>query len=289
MARQGWLALALVLLGTVAQSQAQTRSRAPEEVRKQIVVTMLVTGTVDIERDGSVSGHAVDKVDALPESVVQLVDAAVATWRFDPVMAAGQAVAARNHFSLRVVGNQGDNGDFSLKIAGVSFGKGDDEGIPTRRGRLAPPRYPQGLAQGGIGGTVYLIVRIGRDGSVEDVIARQVNLRVAARPKEMERFRKEFADVCVTKARQWKFDPPKKGEDVAASSWSVRIPVDFYAPDRPQPAYGHWEAYVPGPRVAVPWRDNADDARDPVDAIAAGGVYSDNDTGPRLLTPAGQG
>lgn len=288
MARQGWLALALVLLGTVAQSQAQTRSRAPEEVRKQIVVTMLVTGTVDIERDGSVSGHAVDKAGALPRLVVQLVDKAIAAWRFEPVVAAGQAVAVRNPFSLRVVGNQGDDGDFALTISGVSFGK-DNEGIPTKRGRLAPPRYPAGMARGGIGGTVYLILRIGRDGNVEDVAARQVNLRVAARPAEMERFRNEFADVCVSKARQWKFDPPTQGGDVDAASWSVQVPVDFYAPDRPPPGYGQWEAYVPGPRLAVPWRDNADDARDPVDAIAAGGIYSDNDTGPRLLTPAGQG
>lgn len=279
MARLGWLGMALVLLTGMAHA------RAPEEVRRQVEASMLVTGSVDIERDGSVGGHAFDKAEALPKVLVDLVDQAIRTWRFEPVTADGKAIAARSSFSLRVVGTQTGDGGYSLRIAGVRFGKGnDDDSIPHRRGRLAPPRYPEQAAHRGVGGTVYLALRIGRDGSVEDVIAQQVNLRVAASPKDMEYFRKQFADTCIATARKWRFDPPTQGEAATASSWSVQIPVDFHAPDHPPVSYGRWEAYVPGPRVPVPWRTSADRS-EAVDAIAAGGVYADGDEGPRLLTP----
>jgi hypothetical protein len=283
MTRHGRWAWALLLLALVAQA------KAPEEVLRQVQVSMLVTGSVDIERDGSVSGHAIDKVDALPRGVVDMVDGAIRSWRFEPVTANGQPVAARSRFSLRVVGKQVDDGQYALRIAGEHFGKDQDDSIPSRSGRLAPPRYPEDAARNGVGGTVYLVLRISRDGRVEDVIAKQVNLRVAATPREMERYRKQFADVCVTTARRWRFDPPTQGEAAQASSWSVQVPVDFFLPDRPPAAYGRWEAYVPGPTVPVPWRTNAEADRGSTDAIAAGGVYSDSDDGPRLLTPPGQG
>jgi hypothetical protein len=284
MARLGWWGMALVLLTGMAHA------RAPEEVRRQVEASMLVTGSVDIEQDGSVGGHAFDKAEALPKGLVDLVDQAIKTWRFEPVKADGKAIAARSRFSLRVVGKQAEDGGYTLRIAGVHFGKGNaDDSIPHRRGRLAAPRYPEQAAYRGVGGTVYLVLRIGRDGSVEDVIAQQVNLRVAASPKDMEYFRKQFADTCIATARRWRFDPPTQGEAATASSWSVQIPVDFHAPDRPPVSYGRWEAYVPGPRVPVPWRTSAEADRGSTDAIAAGGVYSDSDDGPRLLTPPGQG
>ncbi|HEY5804527.1 MAG TPA: energy transducer TonB [Lysobacter sp.] len=277
--RAEWVLLLVLLLGAA-------QARAPEEVRKQIEVSMLVTGSVDIERDGSVGGHSLDKVEALPKVVVDLIGAAVTGWQFEPVSADGHAVAARSRFSLRVVGNQAGNGDYTLRIAAIHFGKaGEDASIPRKHGPLAPPRYPEQAARSGVGGTVYLVLRIGRDGSVEDVIAKQVNLRATGTAPQMTRFRKQLADISITTARRWRFDPPVQGDDVNASPWSVQVPVDFYAPDRSPPSYGQWEAYVPGPRAAVPWRTSTQEARDPADAIAAGGVYSDAGDGPRLLTP----
>ena len=251
---------------------------------------MLVTGSVDIERDGSVGGHAFDKAEALPKGVVDMIDGAMKTWRFEPVTADGHAIAARSSFSLRVVGKQLDDGNYALRIAGVRFGKGDDDTIPRRRGRLAPPRYPEDAVRNGVGGTVYLVLRIGRDGNVEDVIAQQVNLRVAATPqgngalpravRGYQRRRRHAGGASIHRRR------PRAAD---ASSWSVQVPVDFFLPERPPTVYGRWEAYVPGPRVPVPWRTDAEGAHGSADAVAAGGVYSDSDNGPRLLTPPGRG
>ena len=130
---------------------------------------------------------------------------------------------------------------------------------------------------------MYLVLRVGRDGTVQEVVAEQVNLRVLASEREMAVFRDLLARPAMMTARKWQFDFPTRGEDADKPFMSVRVPVDFVMPDRSSEKAGEWNAYVPGPRQPVPWRDWNADFQAP-DALASGGVYPDRPTGPRLLT-----
>src|SRR3546814_4610845 len=64
----------VALLALVATATAGIRRMAPETVRKQVEVTMLLTRTIDIEHDGSVSGYALDQPEKVPDYVASLLD-----------------------------------------------------------------------------------------------------------------------------------------------------------------------------------------------------------------------
>ena len=74
--------LALVVL----LAAGSVLATGPRGVRETAEASMLVTGTVDIEPDGRVSGYRLDRVDELPPAVVDLVTKAAGAWRFEPVL-----------------------------------------------------------------------------------------------------------------------------------------------------------------------------------------------------------
>src|SRR5690606_8693720 len=101
------------------------------------------TGSVDIEPDGSVSAYALDKPEALPGYVVDLVRRASAGWRFEPVVADGEAVAARARMTLRLLATPVGDDEFELTISAATFGSLDAADTASLRAkRLRPPKYP---------------------------------------------------------------------------------------------------------------------------------------------------
>lgn len=276
----GTLALAIALAaGANAGAAPAGSSRA--EVRKQVEATMLVTGTIDIDAQGGVTSYSIKQAASLPKAMLDVVDRRVRQWRFEPVMVDGKPTPARSPMQLRLVTKQeGEN--YVLRFSGATFGQVEGE-QSLARGKLRPPRYPEVAAYSGVGGTVYLVLRIGRDGAVEDVIAEQVNLRIVGTESEMTMFREAFASTSIGTARKWKFNFPAQGEDADEPFLSVRIPVDFVAPNARDAKAGEWQAYVPGPRQPIPWRNWSDAMQSP-DAVASGGVYRDRPSGPRLIS-----
>ena len=259
----------------------------PAAVRKQVEMSMLVSGTIDIRPDGGVRAHVLDGREALPPGVVKLVDDTLPQWRFEPVLVDGKPVIARTKMSLRVVAKPQDDGSFTIGIRGYSFG--EPAGVPgetVTSARLPPPAYPEAAYRSGIKGTVYLLLRIGRDGKVEEAVTEQVNLTVIGDERRMRLGRELLARAALGKAKSWAFNPPTKGKAADAPFWSVRVPVDFEFTGEKSAGNGEWEAYVPGPQIKPWWVDG--DALGSPDAMIAGGLYQVGD-GPRLLTPPGEG
>lgn len=275
-------AIALVaLMLALSFGTAFAASSGTRPVREQVEASMLVSGQIDIDPDGSVAGYHLDKADSLPAAVVELLGKNVPNWRFEPVLVDGTPARVRSRLSVRLRARKLDDERYRVEIAGAHFGAHDDADMPTSK-RLVPPRYPRELALAGISGTVYLLLKVTRDGSVEDVMAEQTNLKTIANEHQMERMRERFERVAVDIARKrWTFNPPAKPGD--APYWTVRVPVEFIAPADSQPGPGQWDAYVPGPRQPNPW-SLEDDAVAP-DTLVAGGVYPVGRRGPQLLTP----
>ncbi|UNK48471.1 energy transducer TonB [Lysobacter sp. S4-A87] len=254
-------------------------------VRKQIESTLLATGTVDIETDGSVSGYVLDRGGELPKVAFELLDRATRVWNFEPILVAGKPVRARTTMSIRLVATRAGDGDgVEVRIASGNFGKLDVEGAISSVS-LPPPQYPMDAARAGVRGTVYVLVRVGRDGSVEDAVAEQVNLKVIDTEVGMDRWRQMLAKAALRASGAWTFSPPTRGDEVDAPFWIVRVPVDFVLADEKSPRYGQWVAYVPGPRQRAPWLGDIDTSLG-ADAVAAGSIQPLG-TGPKLLTPIG--
>ncbi|MEG3193430.1 protein tonB [Lysobacter sp. D1-1-M9] len=274
MGKRFWMAMLLLVCASGAVAAG------PSAVRKQIEASLLVKGTLDIDASGAVVGHELERRDDLPPGVVEMIGKAMPHWRFELVALEDGTSPARVDMSLRIVAKELDDDSFSVHIRGARFGQHQPGEIVSAKS-LAPPRYPSAAVDSGVGGTVYLVVKVGRDGSVEEVVAEQVNLRIVAREREMIRWRRVLAQAAVRRAKDWTFNPPPRGDEVDEPYWSARVPVDFTFADAREPNEHEWNAYVPGPRERVPWLSEPSD--DGADAIAAGGIYPVGG-GPRLLT-----
>jgi hypothetical protein len=291
MQRRWWIGLVLLVGSSTALAD-----EGRQAVRKQIESSMLVAGMIDIGEDGSVSAYTIDRAGDLPEGVIKIVDRNVPNWRFVPIRVDGKAVKAKTRVNLLLVAKKFDESSFAVSIRSASFG-GEDAGSGAdgaatsdtiSAAKMSPPRYPDAAVQTGVQGTVYLALRIGRQGNVEDAIVEQVNLRVIGTETQMTRSRELLARASLNKARSWTFNAPKTGKEADLDFWSVRVPVDYTFDREPSSPYGQWVAYVPGPRAEIPWILEPIDASYSPDSLAAGTVYQIG-SGPRLLTPLDKG
>ncbi len=274
----GWL-----LAGAVGTATAATA----EQVRKTAEASMLVTGTVEVNPDGSLHGYALDQPEKLPPVVVDAVNKAIHAWEFK--LSGPTTEVVKTKMSLRVVAKPVGDGQFSVAVQGSSFGdKGQRSDQVYFRDR-APPVYPQLAISARVSGTAYLVLRIGRDGTVQEAIAEQVNLDQYDLESAMERYRKWLADASLRAARHWTFNIPTSGAEANDPYWVVRVPVNFslfpggVMPRKP--SYGKWEAYIPGPRQTPTWIGKALASESP-DAVADGDVGS-GDPRLQLIKPVG--
>lgn len=265
MARQAWMACVLLLAGVFAGSAVAGIA----DVRKTIEASMLVTGTIEVDAEGKVAGFELDHRDRIPAHARQLVEQAVPAWRFEPTRVDGKAAWVRTPMHLRLVASRVDGGKdaVALRIASASFGA--PEAFAPERNH--PPTYPREALMRGVGGSVYLVLKLDPEGRVMDVATEQVNLRYLGNEREMDRMRGLLARAAERAARRWSLVPPSAGLDAGESSWSARVPVDFTINDDRSPTDGSWTPYIPGPRHQVPWLEGADAGSN--DAYLAGGVY----------------
>lgn len=273
-------ALAVVLAIAAVPLHAQV----PDKDSLQFEASMLVTGSLDIETDGSVSGHVLDHEEKVPAYITSVIGRAVGGWRFEPVMVDGTAVRARARMTLRMVATPVGTDDLAVTLASATFGEYDPKSSDyVTRVRMRAPEYPFFALERGATGTVYLLLKVDRKGRVAEAIAEQVNLDGVSDEETMATLRKRFTESALSVTHRWKFAPPTTGEYVDAPYWSLRVPVNFtmnrdVAGDE---AYGKWTPYMPGPRQQAPWLQEEDPGAS--DAIASGTVQQTG-TGYRLLT-----
>ncbi|QRP64339.1 energy transducer TonB [Rhodanobacter sp. FDAARGOS 1247] len=279
---KNWLAgwCCLLLCGVAFAS-------SPGGVRKRVQASMLLTGTIVVAPDGSVRSYAIDRADQVEPAAMSLVNRSIPAWKFEPVLLAGKPVAAKATMSLRVVAKPIGDGNYSLAINGTHFGQEAPGQHVTYQNRV-PPTYPPQAIKGRVTGTVYLVLRVGRQGQVEDAEAEQVNLAVIASDRDMVQWRNVLAKSALAAARKWTFHTPTSGEYVNAPYWVARVPVAYHLKTLDEPevdTYGKWQAYVPGPKELVPWIDSQRLLSGSADALPGDGIYQLDRNGLQLLTP----
>ena len=250
-------ALSLALTLPLAMPQpADARSRVPAQVLAQAEMSVRVQGTITIQADGTVSAFDLPPARAITPELAAFVHEQVGNWRFEPLPQAEQMPVA-----LRLVSRPDADGQgMTVRIAAAHFG--DDQALPAAQRLLpqerTPPRYPRDVFSVGGTGMVLLLLKIGPDGKVIDAGVRQVNLTRAGSEQAMRRIRERLAQVSLEAARKWTYQVPSEGPDAGKPYWVVSVPVNFdLSATRPPVDNRGWQAYLPGPRLDIPWYQRA--------------------------------
>ncbi|MGN6741353.1 energy transducer TonB [Dyella sp.] len=281
--RLSYVLSGLMLCGVAVSSPAVAASA--QEVARQAEASMVVVGTLTVAPNGSVSGYQLDNPENLPAAVSNLLQQAIPTWQFDPMVRDGKPVNVRSRMSLRVVLHPLGDKRYRLYLAGAYF-SADNKPLKSDAPRRTQPRYPMQAIRDRVSGTVYLALKIDAQGHVMDAMVEQVNLRIAGDDHQMERYRRLLADPALEAARSWVFDPRMfagAGDHYAMVPVSYVLNVGPGAGAHAMPGSpGHWDLYVPGPRYAVPWLNTAAMVAGSGDALPDDGVYLLNASSPHL-------
>lgn len=257
-------------------------------------LSMLLTGSIVIAPDGNVQGYGLDHPEKLTPAVTAVVDKAAAAWKFVPVEIDGRTVPAKAKMYLRLVATPRADGQFVVRIRGASFGAtGEPDGglAYTPQAKKIYPHYPMEAIRARAGGTAYLVIKVGHDGTVLDAVAQQINLTVRGNARRMTFLRKALADASLSAAKRWTFEIPTTGPHAGQPWWVAHVPVDYAVSEigtRPEDLYGQWQAYVPGPVVSVPWEQVSPLASESVDTVPSGAVFA-NSSALQLIGPAAGG
>lgn len=284
-----WIGVCLMAVAAVAMAGG-----GPRAVRKQAEASMRVTGTINIAADGAVRDYALDKSDQLPPGVIKLVADNVSKWRFETTEKAEPSAVLRAKMSLLLTAKKHDDNSYTLRIRAAHFE--DELELPGERIKsitMGPPRYPENAVRSNVKGTAYVVLRIGKQGTVEDAFVEQVNLTVIGSENEMAKARDILGRSAMNAAKRWTFKVPTAGKEANAEYWTVRVPVTYCLSETRGNACdnkdGEWSAYIPGPRQRAPWETESSDANFSPDTLASNQVYDMSRRGPRLLTPLEQG
>lgn len=275
-----------LLCALLACSFAAT-AKGPGAARKLIESSLHVTGTIDITPAGDVVAHTLDQQEKLPKGIVDIAARLVSQWKFEPVVLQANAIG-RSKMSLLFVGKKRDDGSVSLELRSASFGGGaGDEGVRIAEGnrKLA---YPMQLMRNGVSGSVFLQLKIGRDGKVMNIDASHVNLRVIGSEQEMKLWRDIFVRSTIATVKDWSFVVPQSGPGAEAGHWFGTLPISFMFEGEKPGEYGRWETYVAGPKALIPWLQDSPLADGNVDALTPNAFHAAG-AGRRLLTPLSGG
>ncbi|ULU26808.1 energy transducer TonB [Dyella terrae] len=246
----------VVLLGALLLMSNAFASATEEVAKKQIESSMLVSGTVEINPDGSVRAYAIDQAKSLGPALNEFIRQAVMTWKFR--IDTKEPVIAKAKMTLRLVAKSVDEKHDTLTIGSSSIGESDEapsDSISWDR-RLAPT-YPKAAMDSGLTGVVYVLVMVDKDGTVKNAAVEQVNLTSYQPGWRTDVMRKILADAALKPTSRWTFHVPTTGKQVSAPYWLARVPVAFtsFGDSRREP-FGQWQTYLRGPRQSISWVDN---------------------------------
>lgn len=259
------------------------------DVDPQVEASMLVQGTATLNPDGTVASYTLRQQDKLPKAIVDLVGQTLPQWRFRFDGANAPTGPVEETMSLRIVATDVDATHTSVRVTSAQFedvAKATNDRVVVKSRKS--PSFPARSLNARMSGTVYLLARVERDGTVKDVAAEQVNLHRYAEQDLLKVYRRDLAQAAIQAIKQWTFTVPTEGPSAQRPYWYVTVPVHFFIGnpgygDHNGHAYGTWEIYVRGPRETIPWLDEDKALADGSDSTPDDSVHQLG-SGARLLT-----
>lgn len=244
------------------------------EVDADVQESILVSGTIDVESDGSVGGYRLEHESELPPSVVARIAAAVPTWRFRPTIIDGEGVAVRARMHLRLVAKPINASAKEIRLSSASFPHNAATGETLEIGHVSLTDLIRALSRLRADGIVYVSMKVDRDGRVEDAVVRQVTLYARTTRSRMALVRDEYTRSALITVQRMRFLPISAGESRHAPYWTGILPIELCMDESPCYTRKPWQwgGYFPGPLNRAPWDiDHPTGATDPRgDAIPSG-------------------
>jgi hypothetical protein len=249
-----------------------------EDIRQEVVASTLVTGSVQITPEGKVHSYTVDQADKLPAAARELLDKNIPAWTFQRNVTLPVDITERMTIRLRVAPVDDKHDTISIVAASFDddFQSSDETATAAKR---TQPAYPRMSMDARVGGTVYVLILVGRDGRSQKVLTEQVNLRAAVPKYDQERFRNDLAGAAIRALSSWTWTVPSSGRWANSPGWWVRVPVRFNihvmgTPPPQDPGYGDWDVYIPGPRRQLTSVEAGPDMRaEGSDAMVDGSIH----------------
>jgi hypothetical protein len=249
----------LIAIGLLATTVPAWSAHVPEPA-PQVLASMIVKGSITVSPQGYVTGYRLNRPGRLPPYVVKLLNRAIPKWRFAPNVHHGQPIIVKTRMSIRMVAKPLPNHQYSIAIDQANFGvPGAKRNLQVRfKGKEKHPAYPVEPRMNHVGGTVYVLARINREGHVTKAAVKQVDLDVRTSPNVMTAWRRDFARTTLRAVRRWTFAIPSKGKQASKTDWTVIIPVQYsMAYYSHMDTYGKWHPYIPGPTHYIPWMQDS--------------------------------
>jgi hypothetical protein len=229
--------------------------------------SMLVIGWIDVRPDGSVRDHGLALSDTLPQIVRKLVDNKVSGWkfRFDKPVDTVQ----HETMYLRITVTPVDDKHDSIAIGSASFVDANWKRTDHPFLNELSAVYPHAAKASHVTGTVYLALRINRQGKVEKAAVEQVDLDVYGPEKLLSQFRDLLANAVVEGVKSTTFNLPSTGSHVGDSYWDIRQPVPCRIITDGVPPMDNYRIllpYNPGPIQLASWLPGDAQAAMPPDA-----------------------
>jgi hypothetical protein len=251
------LLLCLVLLAALPFATAAS------DASYETVLTKRIDGEVTIDTQGNVIAHAF-ATDMEPK-VREVLDRAVAKWKFHPYLDKGMAVNARAKMRITLVARE-SGGDYQVAVDNILFhdgardsGRADSEPDPLtgiemsvarKTGRIEYPRYT-------VNGMTVVAVRLSPEGTVESILATQTTfLNAKGSDVDFERARKAMEDNAIAGIRKWKFKVViPAGVQPRPEDLTGTILVNYHLAGREKllTAAGEWRQETRTRSRAIPW------------------------------------
>lgn len=265
-----------------------------ETIDPMAEASLTVEGKAMLNPDGTVASYTLREPEKLPPAVVDLVKQALPNWKFRFAGETAPAAPIEESMVLRIVATDVDAKHTTIRIEGAQFSTAAetaDERVVYNVHKA--PMFPPRSLQARVSGTVYVLVRVGRDGTVLDAAAEQVNLHRYVEQDLMKVYRRDLADAAVTAIKRWTFTVPTAGPSAQLPYWYVRVPCNFYIAnpgydEHNGRKYGTWALYVRGPRETIPWVQDKKLLAESPDSTPDGTVHQLG-TGAELVTPLTSG
>lgn len=262
---------ALVLIAgfaCIAPVVMHAQSKSPDGDVEEINVareaeslyTMRVRGELAFDTSGKVVEHRYST--QVEPAVAAGIDRAIATWRFQPYMKDGAAVAVRTPFEVTLAGRETVPGKFEVKVESARFGNSKKSCAPGPKCKDAEleneprlPGYPKGLMKSGVSGMVLVYLKIDPEGRVLDAsVAQSALFNIKGRTEILSKARKNLERECLIYSRKLKWKAgtgdPVGGSDI---NRMAALPFVFKMTDAAVDNVGTWRFEARGPKQVAAW------------------------------------
>ena len=252
--------LPLCLLFAVNAAPAREKApAAPELGTLESVLTTQVNGWIVIDPQGQLTDIRIDT--QIPDTLRTSLIRNSGKWRFHPVVVDGMPRTARARIRF-VLAARKLGSDYRISVDNVLFPEGD-EPSPGHAEKpkavisaiaLTPPKYPYGAQRAEISGIVLLGLKIGPDGSVQEVVPVQSSLLNIAGPAKVMRYAiRQFEQASIAAAKSWRFNVAAGSATTTPEQMTVMLPLRFTMQGAPVDKPGLWRTELRAPRQELTW------------------------------------